>query len=207
MVTTSQTGLTAEGEAGSIIHVCFITIYRRLHINTPRNAIFGGSAPSLLPSPHSEAGAGIIPRDACDHTSYKFSARHWIFEKWCSWTLLPNWESCFTLTFLCVFFTLLPKPKPPPHQLLQVFPHPGWRDDSTQEIPRLAVSCFLPGQVVAGQGFTCLISFGNCAPVSCACPWLGPGSLWLCLFWRDAGNGTIPGCSAVWGRAGTSQWE
>lgn len=51
---------------------------------------------------------------------------------------------------------------------------------------------------VAGQGFTWLVSCGNCAPVSCACPWLGAGSLWPCLFWRDAGSDTIPGCSAVW---------
>lgn len=67
------------------------------------------------------------------------------------------------LSSVCVF-TLLPKPKTPPHQLLQVaaFRHPRCRDDSTQEIPRLVLSCFLLGNVVAWQGFTwslLLISF------------------------------------------------
>lgn len=58
------------------------------------------------------------------------------------------------LSSMCVF-TLLPKPKTPAHQLLQVaaFRHPRCRDDFTQEIPRLVLSCFLLGNVVARRGF------------------------------------------------------
>lgn len=83
-------------------------------------------------------------------------------EKWCKWILFPKWDSCFTSPFL---FILLPKPKMPPHQLWQfsASPHPRCRDDSTQETLRLLLSCFLPGHVVAWQGFVWPNSFwGYC---------------------------------------------
>lgn len=59
---------------------------------------------------------------------------------------VPQLGKLFHPNFSPCDFTLLLKPETPTHQLLQVFPHPGWRDDSTQEIPRLAVSCSLPGK-------------------------------------------------------------
>lgn len=84
-------------------------------------------------------------------------------------------------------FTFLPKPKTPPHQLLQVaaFRHSCCRDDSTQEIPRFVLSCFLLGNVVARWGFAWSllpISFWGLLCSSKPCVSFAWGSKLLALF-------------------------
>ena len=180
LVTTSQTGPSATPWLGrgcfQMVHLWFVAIYKR-EVNTPyRRRVFGAVPPRCCL--RCTIGVGCwdrpwsapLPRDAQGLHSYRFSAR-WILEQAsgplgndATGSCSPTGKAISPCLSSVRVLTLLPKPKTPPQQLLQVsaFSRPRRRDDSTQEIPKLVPSCFLPGRVVARRGFAWPISVWGC---------------------------------------------